>query len=72
MVQGLRILVSLSEDPVWFPGPTWWCTATSNSSARESATFFWPLRVPGMHVVYTHTHKLKINASLNTYKYVYL
>lgn len=38
-------MAALSKDPGTVPAPTWQLTKISNSSSRESNTFFWPLQV---------------------------
>jgi hypothetical protein len=54
MVQQLRALAALPENPVHFPGPTWWLTTVRNSKIWCPYT--------GIHAGKTpNAHKIKIN-----------
>jgi hypothetical protein len=40
----------------WLSKKEHWFTIVCNSSLRKSDDLFWPLQVPGTHVIYTYTH----------------
>lgn len=61
--QELRVLVAFPEDLGLIPNSH---IDSYNSSSRESNTLFWPLQVPGMYKLHSHTcrqsnytHKIK-------------
>lgn len=58
MVQRLRTLAVLAEDPGSVPSTYMVDGNHRNSSSRESSALFWPLRTSGKHMLYTQTKHL--------------
>lgn len=70
-MQRLKALTVTSEDLV--SGPTWQLATLCNSSSRGADAYFWPLQVPGTHVVRhacipTNEHVYKIKHIYNKNK----
>jgi hypothetical protein len=72
MAQQLGVLAVLAESLASIPSTHCFLTAIDNSSPRGSNPLFWPPWGPDTQRVYrhtyrqnTHTHKIKMNGSLN-------
>lgn len=68
----LGALAAFPEAMSFVLNTTWYLTTICTSNLRGSDTFFWPPKVPDMHVIHRHTWRsnaqhIKINKNFERY-----